>query len=63
MGTDYELKNRYLYLDYREDEFQTAKSEVTNGKICLKELPIEEKAVLEVILANPEITQKEIANK
>ena len=32
MGTDYELKNRYLHLDYREDESQTAKSEVSNGK-------------------------------
>ena len=53
----------YLHLDYREDEIQTAKSETSNGKICLKELPIEEKAVLEVIIANPEITQKEIANK
>ena len=63
MGTDYELKNRYLHLDYKEEEVQTAKSEVSNGKICLKGLPIEEKAVLEVIIANPEITQKNIASK
>lgn len=63
MGTDYELKNRYLHLDYKEEEVQTAKSEVSNGKICLKGLPIEEKAVLEVIIANPEITQKNIASE
>lgn len=63
MGTDYELKNRYLHLDYVERELQTAKTEVSNGKICLKELPLEEKTILEVIIANPEITQKEIASK
>lgn len=63
MGTDYELKNRYLHLDFKEDEIQTAKPEVSNGKTCLKELPYEEKMVLEVIIANPGITQKEIAGK
>lgn len=63
MGTDYKLKNRYLHLDYTEEEIQTAKLEGSNGKIFLKELPIEEKAVLEAIIANPEITQKEIASK
>ncbi len=63
MGTDYELKNRYLHLDYKEEEIQTVKSKDSNGKICLMELPIEEKAVLEVIIAKPEITQKEIASK
>lgn len=63
MGTDYELKNRYLHLDYKKDEIQTAKKEALNGKICLKELPLEEKAILEVIIENPEITQKEIASK
>lgn len=50
-------------MDYKKEETQTAKSEVSNGKICLKGLPIEEKAVLEVIIEKPEITQKEIASK
>lgn len=63
MGTDYELKNRYLHLDYKEEEIQATKSDVSNGKICLIELPIEEKVIVEMIIANPEITQKEIANK
>lgn len=63
MGTDYELRNRYLHLDYKKEEIQTAKFEVSNGKFCLKELPIEEKTILEVIIATPEITQKEIASK
>lgn len=62
MGTDYELRNRYMYLDYT-DEFQTAKDEISNGKICLKELPLEEKAILELIVENPEITQKDIAKQ
>ena len=62
MGTDYELKKRYMYLDYT-DEFQTAKDETSNGKICLKELTLEEKAILELIVENPEITQKDIAKQ
>ena len=52
-----------MHLDYKDEEIQTANLEASNGKICLKKLPIEEKAVLEVIIANPEITQKEIACK
>lgn len=40
-------------MDYKKEESQTAKSEVSNGKICLKGLPIEEKAVLEVIIEKP----------
>ena len=47
----------------KEDDSQTAKSEILNGKICLKELPFDEKIVLDEIIANPEITQKEIAVK
>lgn len=38
METDCDLKNRYLHLDYVESGIQTAKKEVSNGKICLKEL-------------------------
>lgn len=62
MGTNYELKNRYMYLDYK-DMVQTANKENSNGKICLKELPFEEKAILELIIENPEITQKDIAKQ
>ena len=62
MGTNYELKNRYMYLDYK-DVVQTANKENSNGKICLKELPLEEKAILELIIENPEITQKDIAKQ
>ena len=57
MGTNYELKNRYMYLDYK-DVVQTANKENSNGKICLKELPFEEKVILELIIKNPEITIK-----
>ena len=62
MGTNYELKNRYMYLDYK-DMVQTANKEKLNGKICLKELPLEERAILELIIENPEITQKDIAKQ
>ena len=51
-----------MYLDYK-DMIQTANKENSNGKICLKELPLEEKAILELIIENPEITQKDIAKQ
>lgn len=50
-------------IDFKLSKKYNEKENVLKGKICLKELPLEEKAILEVIIANPEITQKEIASK
>lgn len=61
MGTDYELKNRYLHLDYKEEEqqIQSAKTDISKCRNCT----LEEKQILELIGENPSITQKELAEK
>lgn len=62
VGTDYELKNRYLHLEYKEDEkdkIQSAKSEDSKCKNCT----LEEKLILELIEENPAITQKKLAER
>lgn len=67
MGTDYELKNRYMQVDYvperDEKAVQSAMEEVSKGKICTLNCPLDELAILQLIVENPNITQKEIANR
>ena len=52
LGSDYELKNRYLHVDYS----QSAKMALWNGTL-------DEKNILLLIRKNPKITQKEISDK
>ena len=58
LGTQHELKNRYLHVDFREDTvIQSANDKISkcqNGTL-------EELAVLRTIAANPSITQKDLA--
>ena len=67
MGTDYELKNRYMHVDYvpdqDEDTVQSANENVSKGKICTLNCPLDEVAILKLIIDNPNITQKDIANR
>ena len=67
MGTDYELRNRYMHVDCVLEQFdntvQSAMKEVLKGKICTLNCPLDELAILRLIVENPNITQKEIANK
>ena len=67
MGTDYELKNRYMHVDYvpepDENVVQSAMEKVSKGKICTLNCPLDELAILKMIIENPNITQKEIANR
>ena len=67
MGTDYELKNRYMHVDYvpeqKDNTVQSVMEEVSKGKICTLNCPLDELAILNLIVENPNITQKEIANK
>lgn len=51
LGSEYELKNRYLHVDYD----QSAKMELWNGNLKEKEL-------ITLIINNPKITQQEIAD-
>lgn len=65
MGTNYELKNRYMHLDYDSD-FKTAyaKSEIKNeqkGKKFTLNFTLDELAILKLVALEPAITQKEIA--
>jgi len=65
LGTKYELKNRYMHVDFvmqqGNDKVQSAAENVPKGKICTLNCPLEELAVLQLIMENPNITQKEIA--
>ncbi|MBQ9313715.1 MAG: Fic family protein [Clostridia bacterium] len=53
MGTNYELKNRYLHIDY--------KSDTDDKKINESKYTIEEQAIINLLKDNPTINQEEIA--
>lgn len=64
MGTDYELKNRYMHVDYLQEQ-----SEIESQSIIPKaqkvqndtlKCTLEEMAVIKLISKNPMITQKEL---
>ena len=55
-GTNYELKNRYMHIEYTESA-QSANNNVSKCKNCT----LEELAILREISKNPSITQKELA--
>lgn len=67
MGTNYELKNRYMHVDYVEEQadntVQSAIEDVLKCKICTLNCPLDELAVLKLIIGNPNITLKEIATR
>lgn len=71
MGTKYELRNRYMHVDYvarvEEKEFQSANSEISkcqNGTLddTLK-ITREELVILKRLIKNPRITQRELAEE
>ena len=62
MGTDYELKNRYLHLDYNEDEISAIQSAKDENSKC-KNFTLEEIKILELINEDPHITQKKLSEK
>ncbi len=71
MGTKYELKNRYMYVDYtvesEKKEFQSAKFEISKchfGTLdgTLK-ITLDELALLKRIINNPMITQDKLAEE
>lgn len=67
LGTDYELKNRYMHVDYTpeqsDDIVQRAIENGAKGKICTLNCPLDELAILELVMENPTITQREIADR
>lgn len=65
MGTDYELKNRYMHVDYvpgqADTEFQSINLKVPKVQIDTLKCALEEMVVIRLISENPMITQKELA--
>jgi len=55
-GTNHELKNRYMHIEYTESA-QSANDSISKCKNCT----LEELAILSEISKNPSITQKELA--
>ena len=61
-GTDYEIKNRYLHLDYVAD-VQSVSSKVSKFQNDTLGSTLEERAVLQLIIENNEIKQNEIVKR
>ena len=56
-----------MHVDYvpeqADNTVQSAMEESSKGKICTLNCPLDELAILNLIVDNPNITQKEIANR
>lgn len=67
MGTKFELKNRYMHVDYvpkvAEKEFQSATSEISKCKNGTLKITLDELAILNRIINNPMITQAELSEQ
>lgn len=59
LGTQHELRNRYLHVEFDAD--QSAKAEVSKCQNGTLDCTLEELAVLQAVKANPTITQKALA--
>ncbi len=57
LDTHYELKNRYMHIDYAENNSQSISSKVPKYQFDT----LEELAVLELVAKNPTIKQQELA--
>ena len=63
LGADYELKNRYMHVDYAETEkIQSAKTKILKCQTGTLNCTLEEAAILDLIKANPVIKQQELAD-
>ena len=63
LGTEYELKNRYMHVDYAEANLQSVNPEVPKSHFDTLECTLEELAVLELIYKNPSIKQKDLVSE
>ena len=60
LGTQHELKNRYLHVDYKAED-QSATVEVSKCQNGTLDCTLEELAVLKAVKENPTITQKALS--
>lgn len=64
LGTNHELKNRYMHIDYVEpNDFQSANSNTLKCQVGTLDCTLEELAVLDLIKKNPSVRQQELANE
>ena len=63
LDTHYELKNRYVHIDYAENNSQSAKNEPSKCQIDTLKCTLEELAVLDLIKKNPSVKQTELAEQ
>ena len=60
LGTEYELKNRYMHVDYTENNLQSVNPKVPKSQFDTLECTLEELAILKLLYKNPSIKQKEL---
>ena len=61
LDTHYELKNRYMHIDYAENNSQSISSKALKYQFDTLDCTLEELAVLELVAKNPTIKQQELA--
>ena len=61
LDTHYELKNRYMHIDYVENNSQSINQKVLKYQFDTLDCTLEELAVLELVSKNPTIKQQELA--
>ena len=59
-GTEYELKNRYMHVDYVDDNSKSVSPKVPKSQFDTLECTLEELAILKRLYKNPSIKQKEL---
>ena len=60
LGTEYELKNRYMHVDYVNVNFQSVSPKVPKSQFDTLECTLEELAILKLLYKNPSIKKKEL---
>ena len=60
LRTEYELKNRYMHVDYVDDNSQSVIPKVPKSQFDTLECTLEELAILKLLYKNPSIKQKEL---
>ena len=60
LGTEYELKNRYMHVDYVDDNSQSVTPKAPKSQFDTLECTLDELAFLELIYKNPSIKQKDL---
>ena len=61
LGTNHELKNRFMHVDYvADDDSQSIKTEIPKYQFDTLDCTLEELAILELVAKNPTIKQQEI---